>query len=159
MNGRRLSGTGTDRSVMQGLDERNNRRGGAEDDFGSELRRYLRAEGIVLPREFLHRSAARIVLSGLVPIALTALAVVAVRSDIAAVPGWILAFVLVLLAQRYFQTLVHDASHNFYHRDRRINDVIGNWLCAGFIGMKVNNYRKIHFGHHALNGSPTTRSM
>ena len=71
----------------------------------------------------------------------------------ATVLGWILAFVLVLLAQRHLQTLVHDASHNFYCRNRRLNDVIGDWLCAGFIGMKIENYRSIHFRHHAYNGS------
>lgn len=138
---------------MENLDERNDRGSGADDEFGSELRRYIRAEGIVLPKAFLNRSVARIVLAGLLPFALSVLAVVAIKSGIAAVAGWILAFVLVVLAQRHVQTLVHDASHNFFHRNRRINDVIGNWLCAGFIGMKVENYRNIHFRHHAFNGS------
>ena len=71
-------------------------------------------------------------------------------------PGWIawpLAALCLLLAQRHFQALVHDASHAFYHRKTRINDPQANWLAAGWIGMTVQNYRRIHLEHHAHNGS------
>jgi fatty acid desaturase len=64
-----------------------------------------------------------------------------------------LGFVLALLAQRALQTLVHHLSHDLLTRNRALNDALGNLLVAGFIGMRVQSYRRIHFVHHAENGS------
>jgi len=40
--------------------------------------------------------------------------------------------------------LMHDAAHGALHQDRRINDFLGEWLCAG----GVERYRKYHLQHH-----------
>ncbi|MCB2077312.1 MAG: fatty acid desaturase [Novosphingobium sp.] len=74
----------------------------------------------------------------------------------AAAPFWIslpLSMLLLLAAQRSFQTLVHDSSHFFYSARPKRNDILANWLCAGWIGMEVAAYRKVHLQHHAHNGS------
>lgn len=65
----------------------------------------------------------------------------------------LLAFAPTLLAQRAMLVLVHDASHRFYSKNRAANDVLADLLAAGFIGMLVRKYRKIHLAHHSANGS------
>jgi len=61
--------------------------------------------------------------------------------------------ILFLFTQRELQILVHDSSHFLFSSKRKINDRISNYLIAGFIGMNVVNYRRIHFKHHQFNGS------
>jgi fatty acid desaturase len=62
-------------------------------------------------------------------------------------------FIVILLAQRALQTLVHHLAHDLLTRNRALNDALGNLLVAGFVGMRVQNYRRVHFVHHAENGS------
>jgi fatty acid desaturase len=120
----------------------------------SALRGHLRAEQIKLPSICYERSLPWIAAFGARPFAWIAAAfLLAGLSGGLAWIGWPLTALCLLLAQRHFQTLVHDASHAFYHRKARINDLLANWLAAGWIGMTVQNYRRIHFEHHAHNGS------
>jgi fatty acid desaturase len=114
----------------------------------SALRGHVRAERIRLPRACYERSHLWIVAFGARPFAWLAAAFV-----LASYHAWPAAALCLLLAQRHFQTLVHDASHGFYHRTTRVNDLLANWLAAGWIGMTVQNYRRIHLKHHAHNGS------
>ena len=65
----------------------------------------------------------------------------------------IISFLLLLVSQRHFQTHVHDSAHLFISANRKINDIVSNFLYAGFIGMTVENYRQIHQNHHKYNGS------
>lgn len=125
-----------------------------EDVGDSELRRYIRSESIKVPRELITRSKTRSIGYLVYAHAWIVLAILAGRF----VPGGPLAqlaaaFLPILAAQRCLQTLVHHLSHDFLSRQRRINDVAGNFLAAGFIGMRIQNYRRVHFQHHAENGS------
>jgi fatty acid desaturase len=120
----------------------------------SALRGPLRAERIKLPKICYERSRLWITAFGARPFAWIAAAFI--LAGLKGWSGWIawpLAAFCLLLAQRHFQTLVHDASHAFYHRKTRLNDLLANWLAAGWIGMTVQNYRRIHLAHHAHNGS------
>jgi fatty acid desaturase len=113
----------------------------------------IRDEGFVLPDELKRRSTGWIVAYASLPFAYTFGAAALGRS---ALPWWaqtLLAFPLVLAAQRTFLTLVHEASHKFYAAERATNDVLADFLAAGFIGMLVRKYRKIHLAHHSANGS------
>lgn len=65
----------------------------------------------------------------------------------------IISMLLLLVTQRHLQTHVHDICHFFFTRNRKVNDLIGDYFFAGFIGMKIDNYRKIHQNHHKYNGS------
>lgn len=118
------------------------------------LREHLRAESIRLPAALMARSpaaAAGYLLSAHVWLALL---VLAGRYLPGGAPARIaVGFVLALLAQRALQTLVHHLSHDLLTRNRALNDALGNLLVAGFIGMRVQSYRRIHFVHHAENGS------
>ena len=40
--------------------------------------------------------------------------------------------------------LMHDAAHAMLHRDRRINDWVGKWLCSA----TLSRYRPYHLKHH-----------
>jgi fatty acid desaturase len=119
----------------------------------SALRQHVRAERIKLPGICSERSLLWTVLFAGRPFAWLVGAIALAGSG---VPGWLawpVATIALLIAQRHLQTLVHDASHGLYHRRGRINDLLANWLAAGWIGMTVQNYRRVHFQHHAHNGS------
>lgn len=63
-------------------------------------------------------------------------------------------FILFLFAQRSLQTNVHDLSHRLFSgRSSKVNDAVGNYLAAGWIGSNVGAYRSVHFEHHRKNGS------
>jgi fatty acid desaturase len=115
------------------------------------LRGAIRAERIRLPASCSERSRLWIVLFGARPFAWMTTAFL--LAGVGGFAGWPAAAVCLLIAQRHFQTLVHDAAHGLYHRKSRINDRLANWLAAGWIGMTVDNYRRIHLRHHAHNGS------
>jgi len=107
-----------------------------------------------LPDELFRRSTWRIALNSSLPLALVFVAAALSRwgeiSWILKVP---LQFCLMLAAQRFMQTLVHDSSHKFFSANTKWNDVFGNLLAAGMIGTKVESYRSTHFQHHKYNGS------
>jgi len=127
---------------------------GAEPITIPTLRGYIRAESISPPRDLMVRSSGAIVASALLPYFFIAIAAAIGHFKIG---GWLLtilaAFFPMLAAQRLFQTLVHDLSHLLFSKNRIVNDLLGNLFAAGFIGMRVQNYRKVHLGHHAANGS------
>lgn len=47
--------------------------------------------------------------------------------------------------------LMHDAAHHSLFRNRRLNDLVGNWLCAYPVWADVGPYRAYHLRHHAKN--------
>lgn len=53
-----------------------------------------------------------------------------------------------------FAVLMHEASHRSLLRDRRLNDWVGNWLCAYPIWSDLHPYRPYHLKHHARTGGP-----
>lgn len=125
----------------------------AEQPVSSGLREHIKAEDVRIPRELRQRSTVLIARNAAQPFVFIAVALaVAWVSDAwyVAVP---VAAVFFLLAQRSFQTLVHDLSHRLFSNDERRNDLLGNWLAAGWIGSNVDAYRDVHFEHHRKNGS------
>jgi fatty acid desaturase len=49
--------------------------------------------------------------------------------------------------------LMHEAAHRTLFRNRRLNDFVGNWLCAYPIWNDVVPYRGYHLQHHAKTGT------
>jgi fatty acid desaturase len=47
--------------------------------------------------------------------------------------------------------LMHEASHRTLLRHRRLNDWVGNWLCAYPVWSDLESYRPYHLQHHAKN--------
>jgi fatty acid desaturase len=65
-------------------------------------------------------------------------------------------FILPLCARalRGKENLVHEASHyNLHRQSHKINDLVGNWLCAYWLLLSVKSYRITHTKHHAYFGS------
>jgi len=49
--------------------------------------------------------------------------------------------------------LMHEASHRSLFRDRRVNDFVGQWLCAYPVWSDLFAYRPYHLQHHAHTGT------
>src|SRR2546430_899054 len=45
--------------------------------------------------------------------------------------------------------LMHEAAHRTLFRERRLNDLVGNWLCAYPVWSDLYPYRPHHLPHHA----------
>jgi fatty acid desaturase len=65
----------------------------------------------------------------------------------------IVALVLIGARQLGFAVLMHEASHRSLFSNRRVNDWVGNWLCAYPIWSDLHPYRPYHLQHHARTGS------
>jgi fatty acid desaturase len=62
------------------------------------------------------------------------------------------ALCLIGARQLGFAVLMHEAAHRTLLRDRRLNDAVGNWLCAYPIWSDLHPYRAYHLKHHARTG-------
>lgn len=62
---------------------------------------------------------------------------------------------LIILGGRHLALaiLMHEASHRSLFRSRRLNDFVGNWLCAAPGGHHLEAYRKHHQQHHVHTGT------
>jgi fatty acid desaturase len=65
----------------------------------------------------------------------------------------LLALVLIGARQLGFAVLMHEASHRSLFSNRKLNDWVGNWLCAYPIWSDLHPYRPYHLQHHARTGS------
>ncbi|UCE86342.1 MAG: fatty acid desaturase family protein [Deltaproteobacteria bacterium] len=65
----------------------------------------------------------------------------------------LLALFVIGARQLGFAVLMHEASHRTLFRNRRLNDAVGNWLCAYPIWSDLHPYRPYHLQHHAKTGS------
>jgi fatty acid desaturase len=50
--------------------------------------------------------------------------------------------------------LMHEASHRSLFSNRRVNDFVGQWLCAYPVWSDLLAYRPYHLQHHAHTGTP-----
>jgi fatty acid desaturase len=65
----------------------------------------------------------------------------------------VLALFLIGARQLGFAVLMHEASHRALFSNRRVNDWVGNWLCAYPIWSDLRPYRPYHLQHHAKTGT------
>jgi fatty acid desaturase len=61
----------------------------------------------------------------------------------------LLALFLIGARQLGMAVLMHEASHFSLFSSKRVNDVVGEWLCAWPVWSDLRAYRKYHMGHHA----------
>jgi fatty acid desaturase len=50
--------------------------------------------------------------------------------------------------------LMHDAAHGALHVNARVNDWVGEWLCAAPTGARLKAYRDYHLKHHKYTEQP-----
>jgi fatty acid desaturase len=63
----------------------------------------------------------------------------------------LLALFVIGARQLGLAVLMHEAAHHTLFRSRRLNDFVGNWLCAYPIWADLRPYRPYHLRHHAKN--------
>jgi fatty acid desaturase len=80
-----------------------------------------------------------------------------VFASMALVAAWthpltvLVAIVVIGARQLGFAVLMHEAAHGTLFRNRKLNDWVGNWLCAYPIWADLRPYRRYHLQHHAKN--------
>jgi fatty acid desaturase len=77
-----------------------------------------------------------------------AMALVAVWPNLLTV---LLALAVIGARQLGLAVMMHEAAHQTLFRSRRLNDFVGNWLCAYPIWADLRPYRPYHLKHHAKN--------
>ena len=63
----------------------------------------------------------------------------------------LLAIVVIGARQLGFAVLMHEAAHHTLFKSRKLNDFVGNWICAYPIWADLHPYRPYHLQHHARN--------
>ena len=61
----------------------------------------------------------------------------------------VLALAVIGARQLGFAVLMHEASHHTLFRNPKLNDWVGNWLCAFPVWADLQPYRPYHLLHHA----------
>lgn len=67
---------------------------------------------------------------------------------------YILAVMLIGARQLGLAILMHDAAHGALHANMKINNWVGEWLCAAPVGARLASYREYHLKHHRFTEQP-----
>ncbi|MDX2274747.1 MAG: fatty acid desaturase family protein [Hyphomonadaceae bacterium] len=67
---------------------------------------------------------------------------------------YILAVMIIGARQLGLAILMHDAAHGGLHKNTKINDWVGQWLCAAPVGAELESYRAYHLKHHRYTEQP-----
>lgn len=67
--------------------------------------------------------------------------------------SFLITIILLAGAQVGLAILMHDASHRALFANQRLNDWVGEWLCAKPIFQSLDGYRSYHMAHHRLAGT------
>lgn len=67
---------------------------------------------------------------------------------------FLLAVMLIGARQLGLAILMHDAAHGALHANQKVNDWIGEWLCAAPVGSRLEAYRNYHLKHHRYTEQP-----
>lgn len=67
---------------------------------------------------------------------------------------YVLAVMIIGARQLGLAILMHDAAHSGLHKNQKINDWVGEWLCAAPVGAQLESYRAYHLKHHRFTEQP-----
>ncbi|MFZ4122034.1 MAG: fatty acid desaturase family protein [Caulobacterales bacterium] len=67
---------------------------------------------------------------------------------------YLLAVMLIGARQLGLAVLMHEAAHGGLSPHQRLNDWVGQWLCAAPVGANVESYRRYHLQHHKFANQP-----
>ncbi len=83
-------------------------------------------------------------------------AVIALAMAAAIWQPWLIPLAIMVIGARQLglAILMHDAAHGGLHANKRLNDWIGQWLCAAPVGAHLGNYRPYHLSHHKYAQQP-----
>lgn len=68
--------------------------------------------------------------------------------------AFVFASVTIAVKQHALAILAHDGAHRLVSRTRWLNDVLTNLFCFWPLGFPLEGYRRFHFQHHRLTGTP-----
>ncbi len=68
--------------------------------------------------------------------------------------SYVLAVMLIGARQLGLAILMHDAAHGALHPNQKLNDWVGEWLCAAPVGARLESYRAYHLKHHRYTEQP-----
>ena len=66
----------------------------------------------------------------------------------------ILAIPIIGARQLGLAVLMHEAAHGGLAKSTKVNDFVGQWLCAAPVGASLSNYRPYHLKHHKYAQQP-----
>lgn len=67
---------------------------------------------------------------------------------------YVLAIMLIGARQLGLAILMHDAAHGALHSNMKVNNWVGEWLCAAPVGVRLHAYRDYHLRHHKYTEQP-----
>lgn len=67
---------------------------------------------------------------------------------------WLLAVMIVGARQLGLAILMHEAAHGGLHTSQKVNEFVGQWLCAVPVGASLTGYRAYHLKHHRYTQQP-----
>lgn len=67
---------------------------------------------------------------------------------------YIVAAMLIGARQLGLAILMHDAAHGGLHPNLKVNNWVGEWLCAAPVGGRLESYRTYHLKHHRFTEQP-----
>ena len=67
---------------------------------------------------------------------------------------YIVAVMLIGARQLGLAILMHDAAHGALHSNMKVNNWVGEWLCAAPTGARLQAYREYHLKHHKFTEQP-----
>src|SRR6201992_4410964 len=67
---------------------------------------------------------------------------------------WLIAVMVVGTRQLGLAILMHEAAHGGLHRNKAVNEWVGQWLCAVPVGADLASYRSYHLQHHKFTQQP-----
>lgn len=68
--------------------------------------------------------------------------------------SFVLAVMLIGARQLGLAILMHEAAHGALHPNPKLNDWVGEWLCAAPVGARLAAYRAYHLKHHRYTEQP-----
>ncbi len=68
--------------------------------------------------------------------------------------AYVLAVMLIGARQLGLAILMHDAAHGALHSNMKVNNWVGEWLCAAPVGARLASYREYHLKHHRFTEQP-----
>ena len=67
---------------------------------------------------------------------------------------WLIAVMIVGTRQLGLAILMHEAAHGGLHTSQKVNEFVGQWLCAVPVGASLAGYRAYHLKHHRYTQQP-----
>ena len=69
---------------------------------------------------------------------------------------WLIPLSIMIIGARQLglAILMHEAAHGGLHGNKKLNDALGEWLCAAPIGAQLASYRPYHLSHHKFTQQP-----